>query len=313
VAVLGAGVPIGVFSEVEALSFKAARTGQADAVGAQAMAEELDRLPLALAQAAAVIAGQHLSYGTYLDRLRRLPVGEMLAAEEAGQYPRSVAAAVLASLENVRRVEACEAVMNLLAVLSPSGVHRSMIHAAAERGLPGREGSLPSLTPEAADRALARLAGVSLLTFSVDGTVVTAHRLVMRVIRESLAAAGSLAAVCGTAARLLGDQAVALEKSWHKDRVATRDLVEQILALDESAARLSADDGLDRRLLGLRARALWFLDALADSAAQAILIGEPLLTESKRALAPDHPATLNALNDLATAYRAAGRTAEAIT
>ena len=36
------------------------------------------------------------------------------------------------------------------------------------------------------DRALARLAGGSLLTFSVDGSSVSAHRLVTRVIREQL-------------------------------------------------------------------------------------------------------------------------------
>ena len=53
-----------------------------------ALAAELGFLPLALAQAAAVIAAQHLSYATYLDRLRRLPVADLLAAEEAGDYPR---------------------------------------------------------------------------------------------------------------------------------------------------------------------------------------------------------------------------------
>ena len=102
VASLGAGVPVDVFSEAEALTFLAARTGQADAAGARVLAEELGCLPLALAQAAAVIASQHLSYGTYLDRLRRLPVADLLAAEEAGQYPRGVAAAVLLSLDTVR-------------------------------------------------------------------------------------------------------------------------------------------------------------------------------------------------------------------
>ena len=54
--------------------------------------------------------------------------------------------------------------------------------------LAGPGGGLPALAPEVADRALARLAGASLLTFSVDGSAVTAHRLVMRVIRENLAA-----------------------------------------------------------------------------------------------------------------------------
>jgi len=313
VSALGTGVSIGAFSEVESLTFLAARTGQADAAGAQALAEELGRLPLALAQAAAVIAGQHLSYGTYLDRLRHLPVGELLVAEETGQYPRSVAAAVLVSLENVRRVEACEAVMNLLAVLSPSGIRRSMIHAAAGRGLPGRAGPLPSVTPEAADRALARLAGVSLLTFSVDGSVVTAHRLVMRVIRENLAADGSLTTVCLAAARLLDGQVRARWPSWHEDRAAVRDLVEQIMSLVESAADRPGDGDLDIRVMDLRHWALAFLNELGDSAAQAIAVGEPLLAARERTLGPDHPDTLESRNSIGLAYHYARRTSEAIT
>ena len=90
------------FPSTEALAFLAERTGLADAEGARAVAAELGYLPLALAQAAAVIADQHLDYGTYLDRLRGMPVGELLRPVEAGQYPRGVAAAVLLSLEGVR-------------------------------------------------------------------------------------------------------------------------------------------------------------------------------------------------------------------
>ena len=89
---------VDVFTQAEAVTFLAARTGQADAAGAAELAEELGCLPLALAQAAAVIAAQHLPYAAYLERLRRLPVGEMLVAEEAGDYPAGVAAAVLLSL-----------------------------------------------------------------------------------------------------------------------------------------------------------------------------------------------------------------------
>src|SRR5262249_55026569 len=141
VASLGAGVPVDVFTEPEALTFLAARTGQTDAAGIEELAAELGFLPLALAQAAAVIASQDLSYGTYLDRLRRLPAADLLAAEEAGDYPRGVAAAVLLSLDGVRAGEdgrACRAVMDLLAVLSPAGTRRSLIHAASQQGLPGR-------------------------------------------------------------------------------------------------------------------------------------------------------------------------------
>ena len=315
VANLGAGVPVDVFTEPEALTFLAARTGQADAAGAQELAAEVGRLPLALAQAAAVIAAQHLSYATYLKRLRRLPVADLLAAEEAGQYPRGVAAAVLLSLDAVRAGEdgeACGAVMGLLAVLSPAGVRRSLVHAAGEEGLPGRDGPLPALAPEVADRVLARLAGSSLLTFSLDGSSVTAHRLVMRVIRENLAAGNALTVICRAAAWLLDGLAESRRSIWHEDRAATRDVVEQIVALDESAAKCPPGSDLDRRMLRLQLWAAGLLNLLADSAAQAIVIGERLLAACERILGPDHADTLSARDNLALAYQAAGRFDEAI-
>ena len=314
-ASVGAAVPADVFSESEALTFLAARTGQADAAGAQVLGQELGWLPLALAQAAAVIAGQHLSYGTYLDRLRRLPAADLLVAEEAGQYTRGVAAAVLFSLDSIRAGEqgaACGTVMELLAVLSPAGVRRSLIHAASREGLPGREGPLLALAPEAVDRVLARLDGASLLTFSVDGSAVSVHRLVMRVIRENLAARDVLTVVCQAAADLLGKLAGSLRQSWHEDRVATRDLVEQILALVESA-RCPPGSDLDLRMTRLIWWALVFLNNLADSPAQAIAIAERLLADQEQVLGADHPDTLASRGHLAIAYRYAGRTDEAIT
>ena len=313
---LGAGVPVDVFTEAEALAFLAERTGSADAEGARAVAAELGYLPLALAQAAAVIAGQHLGYGTYLDRLRGMPVDELLRPVEAGQYPRGVAAAVLLSLEGVRAGDdtgVCTAVMELLAVLSAAGVRRTLVHAAARQGVLGRDGQAGELSPEVVDRALARLAGASLLTFSVDGSSVSAHRLVMRVIREQLAAGNSLTAVCAAAAQLLDGLAGSLSQTWHQDRAAVRDLVEQIMALYESSAGCPADSALVRRMIRLRWWAVWFLNRLGDSAAQSILIAEPLLADQERVLGADHPDTLTTRNSLAIAYRDAGRTAEAIT
>ena len=182
--------------------------------------------------------------------------------------------------------------MDLVAVLSAAGVRRSLIHAAAREGLAGRDGPVPALAPEVADRVLARLAGASLLTFSVDGSAVSAHRLVMRVIRENLAAGDALTAVCQAAARLLDGLAASLSERWHEDRAATRDLVEQIMALDESAARCPPGSDLDRRMIRLRWWALVFLDDLGDSPAQAIVIGERLVADQERVLGPDHPDTL---------------------
>ena len=69
------------------LAFLAERTGLADPAGAGELAEELGYLPLALAQAAAVIRGQQLGYGTYLERLRALPVEEYLTRQDGAALP----------------------------------------------------------------------------------------------------------------------------------------------------------------------------------------------------------------------------------
>jgi Domain of unknown function (DUF4062) len=204
---LGAGVAVHVFSWEEALAFLAGRTGSDDAAGARLLAGELGRLPLALAQAAAVIAAQHLDYPAYLQRLRAKPVEELLQPVSAGRYPHGLAAAVLLALDAVRAGDGmgvCGAVMDLVSVLSAAGVPRAVLHAAGQAGVLSKENEAAAgVAAEVVDEAVGRLAGSSLLTFSTGGGTVTAHRLVMRVIRERLARQGHLAAACLAAAAAL--------------------------------------------------------------------------------------------------------------
>ena len=315
---LGAGVPVDVFTKDEALAFLAERTGSADTAGAGVVAAELGYLPLALAQAAAVIAAQHVGYGTYLGRLRSMPVGELLRPVEAGQYPRGVAAAVLLSLEGVRAGDdtgICVTVMELLAVLSAAGVRRTLVYEAARLGVLTGSGKAGELPAEVADRALARLAGASLLTFSVDGSSLSAHRLVTRVIREQLAATDNLMAGCLATAQLLDALTQAISPTWHEDLTAVRDLIEQIMALYESFAGCctAEDSEFARDMLKLRQWAVTGQNLLGDNATQSILIAEPLLADLERVLGSDDPETLRSRNSLAAAYQDAGRTAEAIT
>ena len=264
-----------------------------------------------------MIAAQHLDYPAYLARLRAKPVEELLQRESAGRYPHGLAAAVLLALDAVRAGDGtgvCGAVMDLVSVLSAAGVPRAVLHAAGQAGaLGGARSRRAGLRPEVVDEAVGRLAGSSLLTFSTGGGTVTAHRLVMRVIRERLARQGRLAAACQAAAAALQARAGSLEQAW-QDRPARRDLVEQILAVHEHAAAFSGEDGSDltQAVLRLRGWAVWFLNDLGDSAAQAIAVAEPLLADRERVLGPDHPDTLASRNNLAAAYRAAGRAAEAI-
>ncbi len=135
-----------MFTAEEALAFLAGRTGLADAAGGAAVADELGHLPLALAQAAAVIAAQHIDYGTYLERLRALPVEEYIVWGKGQSYPHGVAEAVLLSLEAIRtgdRTDVCTGVMEIMAVLSAAGVRRDLLHAgrASRAPVQGRCGS----------------------------------------------------------------------------------------------------------------------------------------------------------------------------
>ena len=100
--------------------------------------------------------------------------------------------------------------------------------------------------------------------------------------------------------------------NWHEDRAATRDLVEQIMALDESATRCPPASDLDRLKLRLLGWAVGLLNFLGDSAAQSIVIGERVVAARERVLGPDHPDTLASRNSLANAHAVAGRLDEAI-
>jgi len=290
---LGFPVPVGVFSAAEALAFLAERTGLADDAAAGAVAGELGHLPLALAVAASVITRGDLGYAAYLDRLRALPSGEELPGAE--RAVRLALDAVPAGVDHQA--------MHLIAVLSGAGVRRDLLHAAGKAGLLGGGRQ----TPAEVDAALDKLASMSLLTISLDGQIVIADALVARVVRDRLSRR-QLADVCRRAASLL--EALARSLSRSSDRLAVRDVTEQVTALAEAASH--ADPELTRVLLQLRFLALYHLIELGDSAVQAVTVGEPLTADLDRLLGPEHPDTLNARNSLAAAYQAAGRPADAI-
>jgi tetratricopeptide (TPR) repeat protein len=328
---LGRVVPVEVFTEAEALAFLAGRTGRADDGGALAVARELGFLPLALAQAGAVITAQHLSYGVYLQRLRSLPVQDYLIPAQGEPYPHGAAEAVLLSLDAVTAADQtglCRGLLDLVSLLSAGGTPRPLLYAAGEAGmlaLPGsvartrrswlrspRRGASVAGT-RAVDEALGMLAGGSLLAFSGDDSLVIAHRLVMRVARERRAHEGTLADLGMRACALLAEVAGSLEQPW-RSREAARDAIGQVTALHEHLAScLDSDHAqLVETLLELRGWALECMIELGDSFERAVEHGESLVADYGRVLGADHPDTLTSRNNLALAYRAAGRVAEAI-
>jgi tetratricopeptide (TPR) repeat protein len=319
IAELGTSVRVDVFSAEEALALLDGRTGLADEDGALAVAVQLGYLPLALDQAAGMIAKQHVGYAAYLAKLRALSAEDHLVREdddeEAEQQPSppGVAEAVLLAMEATSvadRLGVSIAVMELVAMLSPAVVRRSLLHSAGQAGTllgGGRRVAAPMV-----DQALERLNERSLLGFSLDGQVVSVHRLAARVIRAGLARQGRLGPASRVAASAVEGSVAALAK--HPDHAAVMEMLDQVAALAESAGTAADDPGeqLPAMLTRLRSLALNHLVELGDTMPHAIAIGEPLIADLDRLLGPDDPDAVRARNDLARAYRETGRVADAI-
>ena len=310
---LGCIVPVDVFSAGEASAFLAERTSLDDEAGAAAVAAALGHLPLALALAASVMAGQHGGYAWYLDRLQAVQADISLMGDDGQPYPLSLARTVLLSLQAVQAADqtgVCVRVMETMAGLSSAGVHRELLYSAGQAGVLASGGRL--VAAGLVDQVLKWLSNRSLLTFSRDGQTVVMHRLVARVIRDGLARRGRLTATYEAAAFVLDVYSRALVGS--PDRRAVRRIVQQVTALLDSLAEPATEINEELAWVLLRLRFLAFYHALelGESTLQAIAVGEPLAGDLERLLGPDHPDTLNSRNSLAAAYLAAGRVAEAI-
>ena len=244
VAGLGSAVPVDVFTEREAVKFLKERTGLQEESGALELARELGFLPLGLAQAAALIVGQHLDYGRYLARLRALPVAQYLERVEGDAYPYRLAEAIILSLRGVEEADPsgnCARVIGWISVLAETGVSRRMLYA-----------TLGENEAAEMDAIVGRLADASLVGFSVDDSIV-AHRLVMRVVRERLEDDGKLLAARTDAVRLVSllfDSVI--ESGRWSDRTGVQELGEQLNALSMNTSSKGNDMMLAWALLEMR-------------------------------------------------------------
>jgi len=326
-AALGRPVPVDVFALTESLRFLAERTGGYDQDGAAELAAELGRLPLALAQAAAVIAAQHLSYPVYLGRLRGYPAGKYLPRAKGDPYPRGVAEAIGLSVDAVTGNDptgVCGTLLEVISLLSPDGVSRRLLHLGAAAGVfsasgPPAEEAVPVDAAAVIDEAIGRLADASLLAFAGDDAVIV-HRLTMRAARERAERAGGGFVLAARACMLL-DVARQAQREPRLNRADVRVLAQHVAALNGHVALspcYRAPGGAEAKALGtgllsLRVWALSFLIQAGDAVTQAIGLAEPLLADCEATLGESHPGTLSMRNNLGAAYRAAGRLDDAIT
>lgn len=326
---LGTAVDLSVFERQQSLTYLHARTGLDNREGADRVAEELGDLPLALAQAASVIALHRISYPDYLARLRCMPVADVLTRRCGDPYPKGVAEAILLSVRAVEDTDESGLVRRLLAlisVLSPTGVHRALLLeilkpvdadtprsvALAWRNVMHAE----QATRGAArvDEALASLVGLSLLGWGKSGTSVILHRLVGRVVRDRLQAAGCFATSILDTVTALQSLLIPDDQAWAR-REQGAELVSHVVAIWDIALNHTGDDGLTKdqviRCADLVNWAVHHLTVTADLS-RAINIGVQILGDCERVLDPNHPKTLTSRTNLAYAYESAGRLGEAI-
>ena len=175
---LATGVPVGTYPRTQSIAYLNERTGIHDPDGADQLAEALGDLPLALAQAAAVITTRHLTYPRYLTRLTATTLTLALPPEPG--YPRGLTAAIHLSTQTATAPHPpARVVADLLSVLDPNGVTRTLLTTLLT-AWPGED-----LTEDDVDQAIGILAGGSLVTLTTDNSSLLMHRLVARTLRET--------------------------------------------------------------------------------------------------------------------------------
>jgi tetratricopeptide (TPR) repeat protein len=306
---LGSPVAVDVFTLAEAVAFLRDRTGLADDVGAEALAEEVGCLPLALGQAAAVVRTQRLSYDTVVGRLQSMPLHRLLTHNSGDPYPHGAAEAVLLGLQPIEGTDSlAHPLASLIAMLSPAGTRRDLLHTYAT--LDEHRGGI--MLPDI-DSTIGRLAEASLLTFSYYGDTIIMHRFTQRVIRDREQRAGTLQNWVLITARMITAVLPVREKR-RKQRALCHHLITQIdelwslIAPDTTGAAIS---DTTREILRLRRwsnHCLWSID---DSINVTVRAPE-VIADHERLLGDDCEDTMQAQYGLALAYGDLGRHNEAI-
>ena len=310
-------IKVGVFDRNTSIEYLLTVTNSDDRDAADALAERLGDLPLAIAQAAATARHKDLSLARYLKRLKSRGEELVIRPIPGDEYTDDVATvlwmAVEAAVDSMKNgtKEMARRQLGALALLAESGVPTRWLAPTKEQsGDQQNEGSEHSADEEAHD-ALTELIGRSIVQQTArDRSKTTIHRLQAQVLRNSWNN-NELDEARAAATGLLGS--VNISRYPSNDTKARRqealDLVDQLRSIgtQEHSQVLFESPHTSEALfqtfshasdLGLPYEALT-LDVAVDALAG--LLG------------PDHPATLASRNDLAGAYRAAGRLGQAIT
>ena len=298
-------ITIGVFEREQSITLLCERSGDTDRDAADQIAEALGDLPVAVTQAAATAKWGGYTLSDYLDRLRNHPLESSISRLEGDDYPNAVGVALFMAYEQVleqlrtkhpQQERIVTSLLDILSLLAASGVPTHWLLALEDDS-------------DAVRDSLSFLKRSSILQESTDSNKVIIHRLQGQVYRETyLSEQGKFNKACTYAKTILDKINIGQLANFEQQRQETRNLVEQIGAVtpqDHSRPLFSDPD---------------FVALLATTIRNAADLGMPQLaltltdsvTRAGDVLGPDHPSTLASRNNLAYAYRDAGRLDDAI-
>ncbi|MFT3942450.1 MAG: tetratricopeptide repeat protein [Ancrocorticia sp.] len=346
VTTLGKPIPVGVFSPSQAVKYLISATGIDDTIGAADIAKELGYLPVALAQAAAMIRLDRLDFASYRQYLDDYPLDENVEREAGSDYPQKADVALrLAYTTAIKQIDEkyprfeglAKTILSVVTLLAEEGVPRTWLDCLHEDA-------------RTVHRAIGELIRRNVIAESEDRSVISLHRLQSKVIWEDLKEERDLLLATEASLHVLGNVNLDESDNYFAKRETLVRLAGQLTAILTQYESSSLLD--NSKLFNIVQRTLYQSNALqqpypgislepylyniervlgpdhpdtlalrhnlagayqsAGDLARAISLYEQTLTDRERVLEPDHPATLTSRNNLADAYRSAGDLARAI-
>ena len=311
-------IKVGVFSREDSIKCLLRITDSKDLEAADAVAQKLGDLPLAIVQAGATACAEDWTLKKYLVRLKYYSISRVIKPVRGDSYTEEVYKALLmavdAALDKLGgdEREVARRQLDGLAVLAQSGVPTRWIDPSSTDAYSSDlEENVPDIADENAHSALTTLVSMSVVQQSADKTITLLHRLQAQVLRENWGAETATSEeVFDAAVEILG-----------------RTKYEQLPSNDGDARRREVSD-LITQLSAIAvqdySRSLFESEQVRGYLNRAFKYGHDLGIEYKTVelsaaveviedvLGPDHPVTLAVRNNLASAYKSVGRFAEAI-
>ena len=312
-------IKVGVFSREDSIKCLLQITDSEDREAADAVAQKLGDLPLAIVQAGATACEEDLTLKQYISRLEHysssIVIKRVLGDDYTADVSSALFMAVNVALDKLRgdEREVARSQLGGLAVLAQSGVPTRWIDPLSPDAYSSDlEENVPDIADKNVHSALTELVNMSVVQQSVNKNVTMLHRLQAHVLRENWGKENT--ATCeeafDAAVEILGRTKYEQLPSNNGDarRREVSDLIAQLSAIAvQDYSRLLFEH---EQVRGYLNRAFKYGHDLGIEYKTVELSAAVGVIED--VLGPDHPDTLSVRNNLAVAYDSVGRFGEAI-